>query len=348
MRLKKIQMKRYIIVAILAPFLAFCSCTKKTEEPYKVLTGHKHKINSVAFSKDSRYLISSSWDNTVRIWDMDNFSTKQILIGHNDNVWDCTISSDNKYIASASLDNSFIIWDFETGKQLFRYEIEPDSIINKGIIPELDSKFPNSVYDVDFSPDNRFIALGSADHLVRIFDLSNFELIETLDLHDGWVLEVRFSEDGKYLVSGGFKSEIIIWETEFFTPIQILKDKDGDNGTFIFTDNNSKLLTPGDSVINIWDIKTGEIIDSISAPHAFQGLQLTKDGEYVVTSAEDHTVRIWHIKSGKVIWTYYNPKPEIGGFRISPDGIYLAVATPESNILIWRIEDLLKKDRNEN
>lgn len=342
-----IQFWRYAYTVVLALFIVSCTDNKKPVEPYKILSGHKHKVNSVVFSQDGRYLISAGWDNTVRIWDMASFSAIKVLNGHTDNIWDCTISSDNRFIGSASLDNSFIIWDFESGKQLFRYKVEPDSIINKGIIPELDSKFPNSVYDIEFSPDNRLIAIGSADHLVRIFDLSGIELIKTLDLHNGWVLEVKFSEDGKFLISGGYQSEIIIWETGSFAPLQILKAEGSSNGSFLLAENNSRLLTPGDSMINTWDLEKGEIINSKAAPHAIQGFQLILDGKYAVSSAEDHTVRIWRTESGRTVWEYNNPKPEIGGFAISPDGKYLTVATPESDILIWKIDDIINKSGDE-
>lgn len=332
------------IVLFASGIILFSSCSVSHQqiEPRLVLSGHQHKVNSVEYSQDGRYLISAGWDNTVIKWNLENAVSKQVLRGHANNIWDCTISLDRRYIGSASMDNSFIIWDFESGKQVFRYKIEPSSIINRGAIPEWDRKFPNSVYDIEFSPDNKFIAIASADHLIRIFDLSSFELIKTLNLHNAWVLELIFSEDGKFLISGGYQSEIIIWETESFTPIQILKNKDSGNGSFVLTDNNSKLLTVGDSTIHTWDIKKGEIINSLAAPHALQGFHFIRDGKYVISSAEDHTVRIWSTESGNTIWVYHNPKPEIGGIAISPDGLYLAVATPESDILIWKLDEIIQ------
>jgi WD40 repeat protein len=340
--------KQIVLISSGIILLSSCNINNEQIEPCIILSGHKHKVNSVDYSQDGRYLISAGWDNTVIKWDLENSGTKVVLRGHTDNIWDCTISADGRFIGSASMDNSFIIWDFESGRQVFRYKIEPSSIINRGVIPELDSKFPNSVYDIEFSPDNKFIAIASADHLVRIFDLSGFELIKTLDLHNGWVLELKFSEDGKFLISGGYQSEIIIWETESFTPLQILKNEDSGNGSFVLSDNDSKLLTIGDSIIYTWDIKKGEIINSSAAPHALQGFQFIREGKYVISSAEDHTVRIWSTESGNAIWVYHNPKPEIGGFTISPDGSYFAVATPESDILIWKIEDIIKTGRHES
>ena len=92
-------------------------------EPFKILQGHEFKVGTINFSKNNNYLISSSWDNTVRIWDMDSFKCIKVLKGHVDNVWACAISSDNSLIASTSLDRQFKIWDFKSGKEIFNYKL---------------------------------------------------------------------------------------------------------------------------------------------------------------------------------------------------------------------------------
>jgi len=103
------RLRRFIYLIALALFILSCSAAKKPIEPCRILSGHKHKVNSLAYSQDGRYLISAGWDNTVIKWDLENSDTKQVLRGHTDNIWDCTISSDGRFIGSASLDNSFII-----------------------------------------------------------------------------------------------------------------------------------------------------------------------------------------------------------------------------------------------
>jgi len=328
--------KATIIILILLPF--FCLGQK----PYKILKGHKHKVNNLSFSNDSKYLISSSWDNTVRVWNMDTFDSIRVLTGHKDNVWGCTINSNNSLIASASMDRSVIVWNFNTGEIVKRIKIEPHDIIVKGEIPELNHKIPNSAYSVSFSPNHQILAFGSADHLIRIYNLKSLRIIDILNLHNSWVLGVKFSEDGKYLVSGAFRSEIIIWETETFKPIRIIKDKDGFNGAFLLFDNNEKLLTAGNSEIIIWSVETGKIIRKIPVQPVLQSVQMSADMKYMITCAEDHTVRIWKFDTGEEIWKYTNPKPEISSCRISPDGQFLAVATPESNILIWKIAEIIE------
>jgi WD40 repeat protein len=70
--------------------------------------------------------------------------------------------------------------------------------------------------------------------------------------------------------------------------------------------------------------------------------RVTPDEKYMVTCAEEHTLKLWDFGSGEELWTYKNPKPELADCKISPDGKYLALATPEGKILIWRIRDLVK------
>ena len=46
---------------------------KKPDEfgvPLKQLTGHNHFVTDLSISNDNFYVISSSWDNTLRLWDL--------------------------------------------------------------------------------------------------------------------------------------------------------------------------------------------------------------------------------------------------------------------------------------
>lgn len=311
-------------------------------EPFKILQGHKFKVGPINFSKNNNYLISASWDNSVRVWDIDSFKCIKVLKGHEDNVWACDISSDNNLIASASLDRQFKIWDFKSGKELLNYKLEPHDIIRKGLIPEIDRPFPNSAYSVAFSPDNKYIAVGAADSLVRLFDAKTYALIDTLKNHTRSILGVKYSSDGRYLISGGPRSNVVIWETDKYEPLYILKNIVGYCGAFTFTNDNKEVLITGKCKIVVIDIASGKIIRTIPVQCALQSVQLTSDEKYMITCAEDHTVRLYDYKTGKEIWIYKNPKPEICDCKLSPDNKYLAVSTPEGNILIWKMDDLTR------
>ncbi len=310
-----------------------------TIDPLKVLSGHKYKINCLCYSNDGKYLASGSWDNTVMVWDMGTYTLLYELKGHSDWIRGISISPGNKYIVSTSHDGTFILWDLASGNLIKQVRISEGKIMKKGIIPELSRETINSVSSVAFSTDGELLATGSVDNLIRIWDVKTFKLLHTLEGHNHSVFSIIFSNN--LMISGAIYSELIIWDLKDFKPIKTLKETKCYNGSLHIIHNGELLANTGNCHINIWDIYSGEIVRKIPVQCQLQGLQFTPEEKYMITCAEDHTVKIWDFENGEEVWSYYNPKPEIADCKLSPDGMYLAVATPESNILIWETVRLL-------
>lgn len=47
--------------------------------PYKSMTGHSHFISDMSLSNDNCFLISSSWDKTMRLWDLRTCKTSKLF-----------------------------------------------------------------------------------------------------------------------------------------------------------------------------------------------------------------------------------------------------------------------------
>jgi|GEM_PF-1512206 len=334
-----------ILFNIVLIFIFFPGIGQNNIEPFKVLTGHKYKLNYLRFSDDSKFLVSGGWDNNVILWDMETFSKLHVLNGHTDWIREVDISPDNKFVVSGSHDGSIKIWDLYSGEMKYDIEPTPREFINKGIIPELDRKAKNAISALAFSPDGRYFAVGSTDDLIRILDSKSFELIHTLEGHGASVFYIDFSKNSDIMVSGAIYNELIVWDTKTFRPIRKLKEERGYNGSFQFFNNDKYLLNTGNSKINEWDIYEGNLIRSYPVQKMLQSVQLTTDEKYMFTCAEDHTLKLWDFNSGEELWSYTNTKPELADCKISPDGKYLALATPEGKILIWKLKDFFSKSR---
>lgn len=334
--MKKILIN-FILLFIFSPIIG-----QNNIDPFKVLTGHKYKINYIRFSKDGRYLASGGWDDYVVVWDMKTFTKIHVLKGHTDWIREIEFSPDNKHIVSGSHDGSFKIWDLYSGKLEHDVEPTPREFIKKGPFPEFDRKAKNAISALAYSPDGKFLAVGSTDKLIRIWDLESFELIQKLKGHNTSVFYIAFSSKDDIMISGSIYENLIAWDTKSFKPLRKISEESGYNGSFQLFNDEKYLLNTGNDTINIWEISTGNLIRSIPAQDMLQSVQLTPDEKYMVTCGEDYTLKLWDFKTGKELWTYSNPKPELADCKISPDGKLLALATPEGKILIWKIEDLIK------
>jgi guanine nucleotide-binding protein subunit beta-2-like 1 protein len=79
--------------------------------PRKTLTGHSHFISDLALSADSRFALSSSWDATLRLWDIKKGTTTSRFINHTRDVLTVAFSPDNRQIASGGRDKNLKIWN---------------------------------------------------------------------------------------------------------------------------------------------------------------------------------------------------------------------------------------------
>jgi hypothetical protein len=68
------------------------------------------------------------------------------------------------------------------------------------------------VNSVSYSPDGRYIASGSVDRTIKIWDATTGALVRTLTGHSGYVYSVSYSPDGRYIASGSWDGTIKIWD----------------------------------------------------------------------------------------------------------------------------------------
>lgn len=63
-------------------------------EPYISLTGHNHFVTDLSLSKDSKFVLSSSWDKSMRLWSLKTGKCTEKFFGSNKEINSCTFSHD--------------------------------------------------------------------------------------------------------------------------------------------------------------------------------------------------------------------------------------------------------------
>lgn len=79
--------------------------------PKKILTGHSHFVSDVALSSDGQFALSSSWDKTLRLHDLNTGTTTRRFVGHTGDVLSVSFSADNRQIVSSSRDRTIKLWN---------------------------------------------------------------------------------------------------------------------------------------------------------------------------------------------------------------------------------------------
>src|SRR6476661_7050801 len=169
------------------------------------LEGHSNSVRSVAFSPDGLTLASASFDNTIKLWNLQTQKSIATLTGHRNSVRSVAFSPDSKTLASASFDNTIKLWNVETQKPIATLR-----------------GHSNQVLSVAFSPDGKTLASASSDNTIKLWHLPTQKPIATLTDHSDSVWSVAFSPDGKTLASASSDNTIKLWNLQTQKPIVTL------------------------------------------------------------------------------------------------------------------------------
>ncbi|MBL8350147.1 MAG: AAA family ATPase [Burkholderiaceae bacterium] len=94
------------------------------------LPGHLGDVRQLAFSSDSKALVSASADRTARVWPLgDAAAAPQVLKGgHSAALTSAAFSADGRRVVTASTDNSLRLWDAASGKELSAIHRHADAV----------------------------------------------------------------------------------------------------------------------------------------------------------------------------------------------------------------------------
>ena len=87
----------------------------KTGDLIDVLNGHTGPVSCLAFSHINDILVSGSWDNTVKMWELYTKKGISETYEHNSKITAIALSPNDKEVAVSTLNGELYTWDIETG-----------------------------------------------------------------------------------------------------------------------------------------------------------------------------------------------------------------------------------------
>ncbi len=159
----------------------------------RALSGHEKVVRRVAITHDGTVLATGGDDEKIRTWELKTGT----LLGTMDAVLPVRSLGfspvGNQLACCTMLSDQVQIWDWKQGKLVFLLSGDVQ-------IPMMDN---GALFDVQYSPDGRYLAGGANDGTVRIWDIRSQQLVKTFREHGEftWVHRLDFSPDGTYLFS---------------------------------------------------------------------------------------------------------------------------------------------------
>lgn len=203
-------------------------------------------------------------------------------------------------------------------------------------MPELVIQAGHSADVVCFAPNGKWLASGSDDQTVKLWDAASGHLLRTFGGHSHWVTSISFSPDGKQIASGSWDNTVKLWEITSGKLLRTLEH----NGTVFsvsFSPDGKKIVTGSRdetaSVAKVWEVASGRLLRVMAGFSSdITSISFSPDGQKIATAA--HDFELWNIASGQRIHTF-NDSSGVDAVSFSPDGRTIASGGWDNTVKLW-------------
>jgi len=211
----------------------------------RLLLGHEDRVSYASFNPEGDKIVTTSLDNTARIWNAQDGQLLAILRGHTDRVNYTIFSPDGKKIVTVSDDKTARLWDVH-GKQL---------CIFKGHQAEVNY--------ASFSPDSQKVVTASMDQTARLWNAQDCQYLFTLE-HQSAVYHAAFNpQANQRVITASLDKTARFWNSQSGELLAIMPHKDIVYHA-AFNPNGGQVATVStDEIVQLWRIfpNTQTLID---------------------------------------------------------------------------------------
>ncbi len=206
-----------------------------------------------------------------------------------------------------------------------------------------------AVFSLAFGPTSEWLAAGTADKQIHLFDVSSNEVLRTMSGHLQIVKGLAFSPDGKLLASASLDKTIKLWDTSTGNEIRTLSGHTSGVSGVAFSPNGLSLASSSwDTTVILWDVHSGNQLQKLSRhTDKVNAVAFSPDGRLLASGSDDGSVYLWDPQTGKLVRSLPKVNGRVESLAFSPDGRLLAsgasrnfhsTASHYGGIRVWDLE----------
>ena len=292
---------------------------KQIDVPSSKIGQHESACLSLCLSSKSNYLFSASCERSVSVYHTESKKLVSSLPLKKNHRTLCL--SKNGNLLFVALNRLISVFNCETNAFLYDL-IGHDKVVTCMVMGKEDM----------------FLITGSEDCTVIIWNLAEQKIETLLKGHEKGISCLTLSKDNKFVITGGEDKKVFIWNrAKYTTEFEInFKCK-----IFSLVGISKNLVAVGleDGKITIWNmVERKEEFKFLGHSLYITHLQVSEDGQIIVSSSGDSTIKFWNIQLRRCEFTI-KTKDVVKRIAFDKEIKTLYTGSNKGEILEWIIED---------
>lgn len=321
---------------------------EKCIQPAADLIGHIDRIRCVKFTPDSRYLVSGSDDETVRIWNLETYKCQDVLTQPSDRVRSLAISDDCQFIACGGDDRQVILWDLETRQHIKTLSTQGSRIWSVAFQKQEESLLLSAGGDKQtlmlwqiHTDRSRYIEEKRSDTEQQKHSLTALKVTaRPVRVYKGYANGIRSVSflGEKLILSGGDNCELSIWDLQTGEQKASLASHQGRIWAIAANSKTARIASASDDhTVRLWNANTGQCLAKLTEHTSrVRAIDFSQSGGFLVSVGDDCALRVWNTASGVCMKTLHCSTHLIQSVKFNPiNSRYLITGGDDTIVRCW-------------
>lgn len=243
----------------------------------------------------------------------------RLLKGHDALVSAVAVSACGRLGASGAWDGTVRVWDLAQGKERWLYRIQQSRAW---------------VWDVAFDPTAALLAAACEDHLVRVFDVTTGEVVQTLGFR-GKPSALAFSPDGTRLAVASTDNSIRVVDPRSGREDGLMSGHTGRIASLAYSPDGFLVASASeDATVRLWEAVAGRQLYQIARDEGkARAVSFSPDGTHLAAAFDTQAVVLETLSARDV--QRFGHDATVTCLAFNPDGLALAVGTEARELRVW-------------